>query len=94
MSIRDSLSRQKMPMVDRLCGRALQDRAVLAALDCGYRPIDCAAAYSNEREVGTALALRSGPGKALHREEVFVTSKLWRTPNMTQTMLKKRAGPV
>lgn len=38
-------------------------QAVLAALDCGYRHIDCAAAYSNEEEVGQALALRVGPGK-------------------------------
>lgn len=38
-------------------------RAVLAALDCGYKHIDCAAAYGNEPEVGEALALRVGPGK-------------------------------
>lgn len=38
-------------------------QAVLAALDCGYRHIDCAAAYNNEQEVGEALALRVGAGK-------------------------------
>lgn len=54
-------------------------QAVLAALDYGYRHIDCAAAYSNEHEVGDALAERVGPGKPLRREEVFVTSKLWNT---------------
>ncbi|KAF3850894.1 hypothetical protein F7725_012666 [Dissostichus mawsoni] len=54
-------------------------QAVLAALDCGYRHIDCAAAYGNEQEVGGALSLRVGSGKALRREDVFVTSKLWNT---------------
>ncbi|XP_061674279.1 aldo-keto reductase family 1 member A1-A [Syngnathoides biaculeatus] len=54
-------------------------QAVLTALDCGYRHIDCAAAYCNEQEVGEALALRVGPGKTLRRDEVFVTSKLWNT---------------
>ncbi|KAK7934059.1 hypothetical protein WMY93_004955 [Mugilogobius chulae] len=54
-------------------------QAVLTALDCGYRHIDCAAAYSNEQEIGEALALRIGPGKVLRRDEVFVTSKLWNT---------------
>ena len=38
-------------------------QAVLSALDCGYRHIDCAAAYGNEQEVGQALRERVGPGK-------------------------------
>ncbi|XP_026106264.1 aldo-keto reductase family 1 member A1-A isoform X2 [Carassius auratus] len=38
-------------------------QAVLAALDCDYRHIDCAAAYSNEPEVGQALSERLGEGK-------------------------------
>ncbi|XP_076853677.1 aldo-keto reductase family 1 member A1-A [Brachyhypopomus gauderio] len=54
-------------------------QAVLVALDCGYRHIDCAAAYSNEQEVGRAIAERVGPGKQLRREDIFVTSKLWNT---------------
>ncbi|KAI2664498.1 Aldo-keto reductase family 1 member A1-A [Labeo rohita] len=54
-------------------------QAVLAALDCGYRHIDCAAAYSNEREVGEALSERLAAGQPLRREDIFVTSKLWNT---------------
>jgi 2,5-diketo-D-gluconate reductase A len=46
--------------------------AVRAALDTGYRHIDTAAAYGNEREVGEAIR-RSG----LDREEVFVDTKVW-----------------
>lgn len=47
-------------------------QAVLQALEVGYRMIDTAASYFNEREVGEAIR-ESG----LPRESVFVTSKLW-----------------
>ena len=46
--------------------------AVSYALQTGYRAVDTAAAYANEREVGGAVRA-SGIG----REEVFVTTKLW-----------------
>jgi 2,5-diketo-D-gluconate reductase A len=42
------------------------------ALDVGYRHIDTAAAYRNEKGVGAALA-----ASGLPREDVFVTTKLW-----------------
>jgi 2,5-diketo-D-gluconate reductase A len=48
--------------------------AVGAALAVGYRQIDTAAAYGNEREVGEAIR-RSG----LDRSEVFVETKVWIT---------------
>ena len=46
--------------------------AVEAALATGYRHIDTAAAYGNEREVGEAVA-RSGTD----RSEVFLETKIW-----------------
>uniref|UniRef100_A0AAQ4NP39 alcohol dehydrogenase (NADP(+)) n=1 Tax=Gasterosteus aculeatus aculeatus TaxID=481459 RepID=A0AAQ4NP39_GASAC len=52
-------------------------QAVIWALDAGYRHIDCAAIYGNEGEIGEALQETLGPGKALRREDVFITSKLW-----------------
>ena len=51
-------------------------RAVRSALAVGYRHIDCAAAYQNEREIGLALA-DAFDAAELRREEVWVTSKLW-----------------
>ena len=48
------------------------ENAVLAALEAGYRHIDTAAAYKNEKSVGNALR-RSG----IDRSEIFVTSKVW-----------------
>uniref|UniRef100_A0AAQ5ZSV9 alcohol dehydrogenase (NADP(+)) n=1 Tax=Amphiprion ocellaris TaxID=80972 RepID=A0AAQ5ZSV9_AMPOC len=75
-------SGQRMPMVGLGTWKSAPGQvkqAVLTALECGYRHIDCAAAYGNEQEVGEALALWVGPGKILPREEVFLTSKLWNT---------------
>jgi diketogulonate reductase-like aldo/keto reductase len=46
--------------------------SVVEALRVGYRLIDTAAAYSNEREVGEGIR-RSG----LDRSEVFVETKIW-----------------
>ena len=47
-------------------------RAVLAALEAGYRHIDTAAIYKNEEGVGRALAQTDVP-----RDQIFVTTKLW-----------------
>ncbi|MEU3497526.1 aldo/keto reductase [Kitasatospora cineracea] len=46
--------------------------AVATALEAGYRSIDTAAVYGNERGVGKALA-----ASGLPRGELFVTTKLW-----------------
>ena len=48
------------------------ERAVATALDAGYRHIDTAAAYDNEREVGRAIA-----DSGVAREDVFLVTKLW-----------------
>ncbi len=49
-------------------------KAVLCALEAGYRLIDTAAMYGNEEDVGEALR-KSG----IPREEIFITTKLWNT---------------
>ena len=46
--------------------------AVQAALGCGYRHIDTAAAYGNERQVGEAVH-----SSDLNRSEVFLETKIW-----------------
>lgn len=49
-------------------------QAVLHALKVGYRHIDTAAIYRNEKEVGQAIK-----DSGIPRAEIFVTSKLWNT---------------
>ena len=47
--------------------------AVETALSCGYRHIDTARMYGNEKAVGHGLR-----GSGLKRDDVFVTTKVWR----------------
>ncbi len=54
------------PMKGRECVRA-----VAAALEAGYRHIDTAAGYENEREVGEAIR-----DSGLARSDVFITTKI------------------
>lgn len=54
----------------RLTGETCE-RAVGEALELGYRHLDTAQAYGNEREVGDALA-----ASGVDREDVFLTTKL------------------
>ena len=48
------------------------EASVLSALQCGYRLIDTANAYVNEKAVGRAMK-KSG----LARDEIFLETKLW-----------------
>ncbi len=50
--------------------------AVYGAVECGYRLIDCASVYSNEKEIGESLAKLFVNG-IVKREELFITSKVW-----------------
>ena len=49
-------------------------RLVEQALRLGYRHIDTAQAYDNEREVGEGLR-----GSGVKRDEIFITTKIWTT---------------
>src|SRR5262249_56186509 len=51
----------------RTCARIVEQ-----ALRLGYRHIDTAEMYDNEREVGEGLR-----GSGVHRNEVFVVTKVW-----------------
>ncbi len=66
----------KMPMegfgVFQVPEAAVCEKAVRSALATGYRLIDTAAAYLNEKAVGAAIRKSGVP-----REEIFVTTKLW-----------------
>jgi len=66
-----------IPALGLGCWKAPQSEttdAVGAALNFGYRHIDSAAIYGNEKQVGEALASSS-----VSRSDVWITSKLWNT---------------
>ncbi|MGB3102753.1 MAG: aldo/keto reductase [Psychrobacillus psychrotolerans] len=49
-------------------------QAMTAALDYGYRHIDTASLYANEKEVGEAVRSSNVP-----RKDIFITTKVWNT---------------
>lgn len=70
-----------MPSLGFGCWKLPKEHAsdlVYTALACGWRALDCAADYGNEREVGDGIARALAAGICT-REELWVTSKLWNT---------------
>ncbi|KAI0852319.1 Aldo/keto reductase [Daldinia vernicosa] len=52
-------------------------KAVTAALEVGYRHLDCAWFYKNEAEVGEALRDFLAKNKSVKREDIFICTKVW-----------------
>jgi 2,5-diketo-D-gluconate reductase A len=59
------------------------EQAVKAALRAGYRHIDTAAAYRNERETGRAIADSDVP-----RDQLYVATKLWNADQGYESTLR------
>ena len=65
--------------------------AVKSAIELGYRHIDCAAVYGNEKYIGEALEDTFSSG-AIAREDLWVTSKLWNNrhqPDLVESALRE-----
>lgn len=60
------------------------EEAVFTALSCGYRMIDTANAYMNERAVGRGMR-KSG----VAREDIFLSTKLWPSEYEKETAVDK-----
>ena len=55
------------------------EEAVFEAIKAGYRHIDTAGAYGNERSVGLGVKAALYEGIIKDRSDIFITSKLWNT---------------
>ncbi|KAJ0027903.1 hypothetical protein Pint_35342 [Pistacia integerrima] len=60
---------------------------VATAIKAGYRHIDCARLYSNEKEIGSVLKKLFEDG-VVKREELWITSKLWCTDHAPEDVLE------
>ena len=59
--------------------------AVLGAIEHGYRHIDCAMVYGNEKQIGVSLQKAMAGG--VKREELFITSKLWNNKHAEEDVI-------
>jgi diketogulonate reductase-like aldo/keto reductase len=79
-----------MPSIGLGTWKSLPDKAgeaVVNALMSGYRHIDCAAVYRNEKEIGVSFKKIFGD-KIREREDVFITSKLWNSEHRKEDVKK------
>ncbi|MGA9326337.1 MAG: aldo/keto reductase [Salegentibacter sp.] len=60
--------------------------AVKIALNSGYRHVDCAAVYGNEKEIGEAFTDVFAEGN-VKRKEVWITSKLWNNSHKKEDVI-------
>ncbi|KAJ7950259.1 Aldo-keto reductase family 4 member like [Quillaja saponaria] len=65
----------------------LVGEAVAAAVKTGYRHIDCAQVYRNEKEIGEVLKKLFDDG-VVKREDLWITSKLWSTDHAPEDVPK------
>ncbi len=61
-------------------------KAVKFAIEAGYRHIDCAPIYGNEKEVGQAISESIKEG-FVRREDLWITSKLWNSEHIKEDVL-------
>ncbi|XP_054733899.1 aldo-keto reductase family 1 member B1-like [Anastrepha obliqua] len=80
----------EMPIVGFGTWRMPADRVVCLvqdAIDVGYRHIDCADSYGNQKDVGCAIQEKIKEG-VVERKDLFITGKLWNTkhdPNLVRS---------
>lgn len=69
-----------MPMIGygtlQIVDDMLCEKCIYEAIKSGYRMVDTAAAYGNEKAIGRAIT-RCIKEKIVKREELFITTKLW-----------------
>ena len=64
----------ELPFVGFGTYKVTEEKIILDALDAGYRHLDTARMYKNEKMIGNALK-----DCGIHRSELFLTSKVWRS---------------
>jgi len=75
------------------CPQGLVGACLEQAFKAGYRHIDCAEIYGNQKEIGAAFTkIFNDPKSGVKRQDIFITSKLWITdfrPESVRPALQK-----
>lgn len=75
-----SAAELEMPVLGFGCWKLPEDstaETVCSAIGSGWRHLDCAADYANEKQVGEGIRLAIERGHISARSDLFITSKLW-----------------
>lgn len=69
------------------CATGVVGPCLEQAFKAGYRHIDCAEIYGNQKEIGVAFKkIFNDPNSGVKRQDVFITSKLWITDFRPETV--------
>lgn len=87
LAIMETIPRIALGTFNQDRAKEVQEAVTYAIEHAGYRHIDCAAAYNNEKEIGIALK-DVLDRKVVKREELWITSKLWNTMHKPEMVEK------
>jgi len=83
-----------MPLLGLGTYKLERAEAVTAALSAGYRHIDCATVYGNQKLVGEGLRAYLGQEGSLPRDQLWITTKIWNDAHRPEAVRASAEGSI